>query len=60
MLSQMNSVHTYTLYFFQTQFNTVLPLKANLSTSSTMNMAVEVMQTPDGVIKDCGAPSNNI
>jgi len=24
-----------------------------------MNMAVEVMQTPDGIIKDCGSPSNN-
>ena len=59
MLSQMNSIHAFTLYLFQTQFSTVLPLKVNLSTSSTMNMAVEVMQTPDGVIKDCGAPSNN-
>jgi hypothetical protein len=59
MLSQTNSVHTFTLYIFETQFNTALPLKANLSTSSTMNMAVEVMQTPDGVTKNCGAPSNN-
>jgi hypothetical protein len=59
MLSQMISVHTFTLHLFQTQFNTVLPLKANLSTFSTMSMEVEVMQTPDGAIKDFGAPSNN-
>jgi hypothetical protein len=59
MLSHMDSFHTFTLYLIQTQFNTVLPLKVNLSTSSTTNMAVEVMQTPDGVIKVCGAPSNN-
>jgi hypothetical protein len=60
MLSQMNSVRTFTIYVFQAQFNTVLPLKASLSTSSPMNMAVEVMQTPDGVIRNCGAPTNNI
>jgi hypothetical protein len=58
MLSQMNSVHTFTCYLRQTQFNTLLPLKANLSMFSTMNVA-EVMQTPDGAIKDCGARSNN-
>ena len=59
MLSQMISVHTFTLYLLKTHFNTVLQSKATLSTFSTMNMAVEVMQTPDGAITDCSARSNN-